>query len=257
MAVITACEYTMEELVPLVGKLAGSYAGYESSSVSYEKAQQLMEAVLYCMREAREMSSCSQNEVAFAADRHAEQTYQTGLDMVKQKVSKALILFNKISIDFYSAGNHVLSDTVLKGMPAFFKWYDVQYAPQNTILTLDYPILRDIGKYSGVDAIYEYLCCIELEQQFLKQSDKDQISAALMRRGFDDPGQIGNLCEAVLEDRIYTSLQERKLTDEERENFHAQLLTHLQKVFPQTGLTEYLEPAVNDILCRYRYMTEY
>ncbi|MBP7349454.1 MAG: hypothetical protein KA965_12300 [Butyrivibrio sp.] len=46
---ITECGYTMEELVPLVGELAGSYAGYESSSISYEKAQQFMEAVLYCI----------------------------------------------------------------------------------------------------------------------------------------------------------------------------------------------------------------
>ena len=48
--VIAECGYTMEELVPLVGELAGSYAGYESSSISYEKAQQLMEAVLKITR---------------------------------------------------------------------------------------------------------------------------------------------------------------------------------------------------------------
>ena len=256
MAVITACEYTMEELVPLVGKLAGSYAGYESSSVSYEKAQQLMEAVLYCIREAREMSSCSQNEVASAADRNAEQTYQTGFDMVKQKVSKALQLFNKISIDFYSAGNHVLADTVLKGMPAFFKWYDVQYAPQDTILTLDYPVLKDLSACSGIDAIYEYLRCIELEQHFLKESDEQMVLAALERRGFGDPMQIGNLCEAVLEDRIYTSLQGCILTEEESEHFHVQLLVHLQKAFPQTELTAYLEVAIKDILYRYSCITD-
>lgn len=43
--------YTMEELVPIVGKLAEKYTTYESTSIAHEKAGQLMEAVLYCIRE--------------------------------------------------------------------------------------------------------------------------------------------------------------------------------------------------------------
>ena len=35
--------YGMEELVPLVGKLADRYNGYEDTSVTYEKAQQLLD----------------------------------------------------------------------------------------------------------------------------------------------------------------------------------------------------------------------
>ena len=254
---ITECGYTMEELVPLVGELAGSYAGYESSSISYEKAQQLMKAVLYCIQEAQEMPAGSQRkEVRNVEKNSAKQTYRIGLDLVKKKVSGALQLFNTITEDFYSAGNRVLEDTVLKGMPAFFQYYDAQYAPQDTILTLDYPVLNDLSACSGIDAIYEYLRCIELEQHFLKESDEQMVLAALERRGFGDPLQIGNLCEAVLEDRIYSSLQGCKLTDEESEHFHVQLLAHLQKAFPQTELTAYLEIAIKDILYRYSCMTD-
>ena len=43
--------YTMEELVPVVGRLAEKYCAGESSSVTYEKAEQLMGAVLYCIHE--------------------------------------------------------------------------------------------------------------------------------------------------------------------------------------------------------------
>ena len=255
--VIAECGYTMEELVPLVGELAGSYAGYESSSISYEKAQQLMKAVLYCIQEAQEMPAGSQRkEVRNVEKNSAKQTYRIGLDLVKKKVSGALQLFNTITEDFYSAGNRVLEDTVLKGMPAFFQYYDAQYAPQDTILTLDYPVLNDLSACSGIDAIYEYLRCIELEQHFLKESDEQMVLAALERRGFGDPMQIGNLCEAVLEDRIYTSLQGGKRTEEEREYFHAQLLAHLQKTFPQTELTAYLEIAISGILYRYSCMTD-
>ena len=44
-------DYGMSELVPIVGKLAEKYTGHEHTSISYEKAEQLMEAVLYCICE--------------------------------------------------------------------------------------------------------------------------------------------------------------------------------------------------------------
>ena len=43
-------DYEMEELVPIVGKLAEKYTANESTSITYEKAEQLMGAVLYCRK---------------------------------------------------------------------------------------------------------------------------------------------------------------------------------------------------------------
>ena len=43
--------YDMNELLPVVARLTKRYTGIESSSVSYEKANQLMGAVIYCIRE--------------------------------------------------------------------------------------------------------------------------------------------------------------------------------------------------------------
>ena len=43
--------FEMEELLPIVAQLAEQYAGYESTSVTYERAELLMEAVIYCIHE--------------------------------------------------------------------------------------------------------------------------------------------------------------------------------------------------------------
>ena len=43
--------YEMEELLPVVGRLAEKYTSFENTSMTYEKAEQLMGAVLYCIRE--------------------------------------------------------------------------------------------------------------------------------------------------------------------------------------------------------------
>lgn len=83
-------------------------------------------------------------------------------------------------------------------IPEFFKWYDIQFNPQDTILTLDYPVLKDLSQYTGVDRVYEYLKCIQQEQNFLRQFAESDVIGALFRhnRGYRD--MIENLCEIFI-----------------------------------------------------------
>lgn len=142
--------YELEELLPIVGRLAERYTGTDSTSVSYEKAEQLMEAVLYCMQEAELESS----QAAAAQGTSARQMYEAGKAAVERKVKRALELYHKLLPEFSDYGSPYLADTVLKGMPEFFRWYNMEFEPQNTILTLDYPVLRDLSPYTGIDRIY-------------------------------------------------------------------------------------------------------
>lgn len=81
--------YDMNELLPVVAMLTKKYTGIESSSVSYEKANQLMEAVLYCIRETETggeslMAACKQN---------AMQAYKTGAQLVRRKTEELLSFY--------------------------------------------------------------------------------------------------------------------------------------------------------------------
>ena len=152
--------------MPIVGELANQYNGYEDTSVTYEKAQQLMGAVLYCIREAVQ---AEENAVASKEKMPARQMYENGVKAVEEKVKEALKMYNQLMPEFDSYGNSCLYDTVVKGLPEFFKWYDVRFHPQDTILTLDYPILKDISGYTGIDAVYEFIRSVKKEQDFLKR----------------------------------------------------------------------------------------
>lgn len=55
------------------------------------------------------------------------------------------------------------------------KWYDVKFEPQNIILPLDYPVLKDLSAYTGIDRIYEFILCIHLEQRFLEGLSRDDL----------------------------------------------------------------------------------
>lgn len=193
--------YKMEELVPIVGKLAEKYTAFESTSISYEKAEQLMGAVLYCIRETyRPEDTDSGQGTGIAAKENrlsAQQAYETGVGLAEKKAKASLALYHKILPGFDSYGNQCLRDTFLSGLPAFFQWYDVKFEPQNTILTLDYPVLRDISKYTGVDKIYEFLQCIHLEQIFLNKFPKQYVKKILMKNSGQYEEMADNICEVV------------------------------------------------------------
>ena len=202
--------FEMEELVPIVAKLAERYTSKESSSISYEKAWQLMDAVLYCIQESNPADSFAP---AALTDLSAEQLYETGLHLVEEKMKNSLRQYNQIMTHFSSYQNNCLYDTVVRGMPEFFKWYDCRFEPQNTILSLDYPVLSDLSHLNGVDRIYEYLLCIELEQRFFSCFSTEFIINSLFQY---HPGYrkiIDNLCEIVLMNVLLHFLCKKKLTE--------------------------------------------
>lgn len=163
-------EYTMEELVPIVARLAEKYTASESTSVTYEKAEQLMEAVLYCIHET---GVPEEGAVIPSEKIPARQAYEAGLERVKKKVKRALELYNEILPEIICQEDQNLNDIFTKGMPEFFLWYDVKFEPQNTRIMLDYPVSKDLSCYAGIDKVYEFLLCICREQGLGRMTEPD------------------------------------------------------------------------------------
>ncbi len=246
--------FEMEELVPIVAKLAGEYTSFESTSIPYEKAQQLMEAVLYCIHEA-ELVEAAEN-VSAAEDvgetrshlpvskekTSARQAYHTGKNCVEQKTKQALNLYHAILPEFVSCGNRCLYETFTKGLPEFFRWYDVKFAPQNTIVTLDYPILKDISGLTGIDKIYEFLQCISLEQKFLQKFPEEYVTEILEQyakkvSGAQDTGRelAENICEIVLASVLPHMLIRKPLSEF---YFQEEEYARLQEIISRAELPE-------------------
>lgn len=227
----TGTSYPLQELLPLVARLAEKYTGFDSSSVTYERAQMLMEAVIYCIREYEYFagsgtgsgegnlwsnvqeredpyaakpekeqiavdSAISGNEAAAVAKQEknapqvhsakmpanktaanktervekllAKDAYKRGYELVIQKAKAANELYGRIMEDFRDYGNRALYDTMVREMPGFFLRYDARFAPQEELLLLDYPVMRPLGELRGIDRVYQYLCSIREEQEYLR-----------------------------------------------------------------------------------------
>lgn len=185
--------YKLEELLPVVAKLTERYTGKQSTSISYEKAKQLIEAVLYCMNQCSDS-----NQMTRSKGRNAAEVYQLGYEKLVQKVKKTQIAYNNMIIHFNAYGNENYYDTVIKAIPGFFRYYDVWFAPQDTIITMDYPTLRPITKCSGIDAIEKYVEYISYEQRFMAVLPEEYICEVLHRFQNGYKKQFYNICSIIL-----------------------------------------------------------
>lgn len=196
-----AMDFKMEDLMPLVADLTDKYTSKDSTSVTYETARQLMEAVLYCIRAA------NKSEVAVVSpdmdqSELAKLLYQSGYQKILDNVMRAKSLSDKIFSTFRDYGNRSYYDTVIEGMPAFFIHYDARFCPQDHLLTLDYPLISGIGKRLGIQAIHYYLTAIWLEQFFLKELDEQYIREVLTGYYTDYEDLFVNVCSPVLRNLI-------------------------------------------------------
>lgn len=205
-------EYPIEALVELVAELAGKYTGGDSSSITYEKAQQFMEAVKYCIHECEEGAgqnwSWDSDAVSGAVMRMPEQksgareAYEIGYQIVLKKTARLKDIYHNLIRNFDAYGNRCLEETVTGGLPGFLQWYDARFHPQETILTLDYPVLKDLCGVTGIDAVLEYGRCIAWEQEFLRSFDREWVRRSLGAYTGDPAGMIENLCNILLPDLI-------------------------------------------------------
>lgn len=268
--------YAIEELVPIVAKLAEGYTSKESASITYDRAQQLMEAVLYCIREGERAEQFSCVPVG---ELSATRMYAVGAACVEKKTKDTLHLYNELMTHFSSYGNQCLHDTVVRGLLEFFRWYDCRYEPQNTILTLDYPVLADVSEYTGIDKIYNFVVCIQMEQRFLNGFPEEYVRQILSQYDAQYTRMIDNLCEIVLTGVIgrvvtghpisvpdfapeeYRKLQHRILTQPLRD-LRGSLQTIVKGIVREyyemdEALLEYLNKAVDNISVRLRNAAEH
>lgn len=221
----------MEELLPVISELAQQYTGCESTSITYEKAQSLMEAVLFCLREYDD--SCT--DTLASRDISVKEQYKIGRKLLFDKVEEIRKIWNEISLRFADFGVKCLYDTVQKGIPQFLKWYDIRFCPQDTILTLDYPVLTDCSTMTGADAVYAYILAIRTEQVFLEAFDRNYIMRVLEKYDPDYPDMIENICSIVLANMIGHIAIQKPLGDAE---FQDEDYLQLSEVFEGMSVPE-------------------
>src|SRR5574344_59580 len=138
-------------------------------------------------------------------------------------------------------------DTVIKAIPGFFRYYDPKFAPQDTIITMDYPTIIPIKDCQGINAISQYVNYIELEQQFLSAFPVDYIIEVLSRYQNDYREQFYNICAIVERHILAHMLLFRELKETSKEMDY-ESLKHIIDQSDKEKLKTKLEDLLNQIV---------
>lgn len=163
--------YAMEELIPIVKRLTEQFTSHESSSVTYERARQFMEAVIYCIAHC----DYEAKNTLTVSKLGAEEAYRIGYEEVVSKVKQTQEKYNQLLNFFDAYGNLNYRDTVEKALYGFFLYYDAKFTPMETIITMDYPIFGLDMTLEGIDMIAQYIDAIWKEQQYLNRFSREYV----------------------------------------------------------------------------------
>lgn len=115
-----------------------------------------------------------------------------------EKTKQTQEQYNRMIGEFFGYGNENYEDTVRRAIPGFFRLYNPRFAPQETIITMDYPVLMPLNRCSGIDAIEVYLACVCLEQKFMGVFPREYVIEILKSYQADYQSQFYNLCRILL-----------------------------------------------------------
>lgn len=233
----------MEELLPIVARLTDKYTSKESSSIRFETAKQLMEAVIYCINHAKELGDSGilgEELVVHKQSMSADEAYEHGYHVVVDKVKRVNIRYTKLVSNFNWYRNQGYYDTIVKGMPSFFLYYDAKFAPQNHILTLDYPTIQFIGDVQGIDAIELYLRYTEYEQEFLQTFPEEYVGKVLRSYHSDYEELFINVCSLVLRNVLVCIWVNKPLMDDNFPENALDLIREDIRIYGQSGTIELL-----------------
>lgn len=163
------CRYSLEELFPIVCRLSEQYTQNDSSSVTFDTVNDLMNAVVYCINYLKTDNKPVPNDIS------AEQAYRLGYDLVVDRAKTLLEAYNKLSVCFEDYGVKCLLYTFQVQFQEFFLRYDPKFKPHEYIMLFDYPILSDISQLQGIEAFEMYFKCLCFEQAELARIGIDAV----------------------------------------------------------------------------------
>ncbi|MFV0362329.1 MAG: DUF6179 domain-containing protein [Suipraeoptans sp.] len=203
-------DYNAEKLIPLLRAQTNKYTSFESSSVSYETAQTLMNGIIYTLDENFK-DSVLLSEPGKEYDYSV--LFEKGQEIIQNKIIRAGKIYHLIINDFEDFGVSNYHDTIINGIPYFFLHYDHLFNPSSHLLTLDYPTLLSSDSI-GINLILEYLENINLERKLLLLYPKEAIVNLLKATTKDyEELYMDNICYPILFMTVFCMIAGRPINE--------------------------------------------
>lgn len=192
-------------MMQMLGEEILYYTHGQSSSVSVETAQSLLESMLYCI--TAYLNTLPEPAAALTT-RDLGELYQKGLDLINQYVKECETLLAEVKATRMQTDLIAYNNTVDSEIDELLQHYDPRFAAQNTtplsaMAIISYPLSKDDMSITGIVYIKNYLTQLKSENKFCAKYSKNHIRSLLLTHGIkhhlDYRDMLINIPELILE----------------------------------------------------------
>jgi len=177
---------------------AERYNGFDSTSISTDKANSIHESNLYTV--GLYLKKFLPDEaIEKLKNESIIDFYNKGRKIIDRKLDISRVLYKKVTNNMLEIDNYTYNATLIGGIKGFFKIYDPDFEANNIKITADYPIYNNlIGVLDGIEFIEKYLQSIFFENEFCNMFSQDSIKYLLYGYAEDYKDLIINIFQIVL-----------------------------------------------------------
>ena len=231
---LTFSESDQEKLTGRLWELlkmqAGKYNGIDSTSITIEKAQDILESMLYTIGVATENGAAKEEilngSLSLLLDR--------GREILKRKQKSIKVEWKLLCRELPRIPNVYFLST-MENLGLFFDSYDIYFAAHHTSESMDYwPLCPVPETIKGISYIEEYIRRIQIENDYLNCFEREDVISLCEKYVPDYREALFNLCEPVLTNAIGLSLigkevQGLHISAEQREDIYQMLIGRTEK----------------------------
>ncbi|MGN1170722.1 MAG: DUF6179 domain-containing protein [Lachnospiraceae bacterium] len=202
LADLTFSESEQEKFIAGLWELlkaqAGKYNGIDSTSMTVEKAQEILESMLYTIGVAAENGAAKEEilngSLSLLLDR--------GREILKGKQKSVKVEWKLLCRELPRIPNVYFLST-MENLGLFFDSYDIYFAAHHTSESIDYwPLCPVPETIKGISYIEEYIRRIQIENDFLNCFEREDVISLCEKYVSDYREALFNLCEPVLTNAI-------------------------------------------------------
>lgn len=210
------------DLLQLLSKQVIRYTSGESSSVTTEKASQILGSIYYGIGIYLK-SLYIDEQIELIKNEKLDYLYQEGITLMKDKILIAKQLLDFVQKNAIHTKNQAYYDTIFNGLPLFFRDYDMKFAAQEDAGSIDYPLMKEIENVTGIEYILEYLVSLNFENSLLKYFKQDSVEKLLRGYNKNYKDLLINITELVITNALGLIVVGKdfialNFTDEDRSN---------------------------------------
>lgn len=198
------------KIMDLLKELIMKYTKGESTSVTVEVTESLLNSILYSLDFYMLEINKPESILKELKQKDIKEIYEDALELLRVCVIDTKKLYEKIKRERLKMELEPYNTTIDEGIPCFFEKYTVVFQAHNAMASIDYPLVFDDMRVRGISYIKNYLEHLDVETEFCRYFLEEDIKKILI--GFEKMCRLShnieliNIFEVLINNSIFSVL---------------------------------------------------